>query len=63
MSANSPRIGVFGAGAVGGYVGGHLTLAGYDVTLIGRTPPLRGAIPTIASRGIGPTASPLPISA
>lgn len=29
-----PRIAVFGAGAIGGYVGGHLTRAGHDVTLI-----------------------------
>ncbi|HSD99319.1 MAG TPA: 2-dehydropantoate 2-reductase N-terminal domain-containing protein, partial [Burkholderiales bacterium] len=28
------RIVVMGAGAVGGYVGGHLTRAGHDVTLI-----------------------------
>ena len=28
------RIAVVGAGAVGGYVGGHLSLAGFDVTLI-----------------------------
>jgi 2-dehydropantoate 2-reductase len=33
-----PRIGIFGAGAVGGYVGGVLTLAGHDVTLIGQWP-------------------------
>ena len=30
------RIGVFGAGGVGGYTGGHLSLAGEDVTLIGQ---------------------------
>ncbi len=29
-----PRIAVFGAGAIGGYVGGHLARAGQDVTLI-----------------------------
>ncbi|MGH7120605.1 MAG: 2-dehydropantoate 2-reductase N-terminal domain-containing protein, partial [Acetobacteraceae bacterium] len=28
------RIAVIGAGAVGGYVGGHLARNGYDVTLI-----------------------------
>ena len=28
------RIVVVGAGALGGYVGGHLTRAGHDVTLI-----------------------------
>ncbi|HUA76803.1 MAG TPA: 2-dehydropantoate 2-reductase N-terminal domain-containing protein, partial [Acetobacteraceae bacterium] len=28
------RIAVVGAGAVGGYVGGHLARNGYDVTLI-----------------------------
>ena len=28
------RIVMLGAGAVGGYVGGHLALHGYDVTLI-----------------------------
>lgn len=32
------RIGVFGAGGVGGYVGGRLALAGEDVTLIGQWP-------------------------
>ena len=32
------RIGVFGAGAVGGYVGGHLVREGCDVTLIGQWP-------------------------
>jgi 2-dehydropantoate 2-reductase len=34
----APRIGIFGAGAVGGYVGGVLALAGQDVTLIGQWP-------------------------
>jgi len=29
-----PRIAVVGAGAVGGYIGGHLARAGHDVTLI-----------------------------
>jgi 2-dehydropantoate 2-reductase len=29
-----PRIAVIGAGAIGGYVGGHLARAGHDVTLI-----------------------------
>ena len=29
-----PRIAVMGAGAVGGYVGGHLSRLGHDVTLI-----------------------------
>jgi 2-dehydropantoate 2-reductase len=29
-----PRIAVFGAGAIGGYVGGHLAQAGHDVTFI-----------------------------
>lgn len=32
------RIGVFGAGGVGGYVGGCMALAGEDVTLIGQWP-------------------------
>lgn len=32
------RIGIFGAGAVGGYIGGVLTLAGQDITLIGQWP-------------------------
>ncbi len=32
----SLRIGVLGAGGVGGYTGGHLALAGEDVTLIGQ---------------------------
>jgi 2-dehydropantoate 2-reductase len=30
------RIGILGAGGVGGYTGGHLSLAGEDVTLIGQ---------------------------
>ncbi|MGZ8231656.1 MAG: ketopantoate reductase family protein [Burkholderiales bacterium] len=38
MSENGLRIGIFGAGAVGGYVGGHLARAGHDVTLIGQWP-------------------------
>lgn len=33
-AAKSRRIVMFGAGAVGGFVGGHLSDAGYDVTLI-----------------------------
>src|SRR5690349_8911782 len=32
------RIAVVGAGAVGGYVGGHLSIAGHDVTLIDAWP-------------------------
>src|SRR5688500_6067725 len=30
------RILIYGAGAVGGYLGAHLALAGHDVTLLGR---------------------------
>ena len=30
------RIGVYGAGAIGGYVGARLAVAGHDVTLLGR---------------------------
>ena len=36
MTCNLRRIGVFGAGAVGGTIGGLLSLAGRDVTLIGQ---------------------------
>ena len=32
----SQRIGVFGAGAIGGFVGVHLSAGGADVTLLGR---------------------------
>ena len=32
------RIAIFGAGAVGGYIGGHLARQGCDVTLIGQWP-------------------------
>lgn len=34
VSAKDKRIVMLGAGAVGGYVGGHMTLAGYEVTLV-----------------------------
>ena len=34
------RIAVYGAGAIGGYLGVQLTLAGHDVTLIARGPHL-----------------------
>ena len=33
-----PRIGILGAGAVGGVVGGELSRAGHDVTLIDQWP-------------------------
>ena len=36
------RIGIMGAGAIGSVVGGMLTKAGYDVTLIDQWPPHRG---------------------
>jgi 2-dehydropantoate 2-reductase len=36
MTSNLTHIGVFGAGAVGGTIGGLLSLAGRDVTLIGQ---------------------------
>ena len=32
------RILIYGAGAVGGYIGGHLAMAGHSVTLLGRQP-------------------------
>lgn len=32
------RILIYGAGAVGSFLGGHLALAGHDVTLLGRAP-------------------------
>lgn len=38
VSGKHLRIGIFGAGAVGGYVGGHLAHEGHDVTLIGQWP-------------------------
>lgn len=34
------KISVYGAGAIGGFLGGHLALAGEDVTLVGRGPHL-----------------------
>ena len=36
------RICIYGAGAIGGYLGVELTLAGEDVTLIARGPHLGG---------------------
>lgn len=36
MSGAKPRVAVMGAGAVGGYYGGMLALAGHPVTLVGR---------------------------
>lgn len=35
---NQPRIGIIGAGAIGGNIGGMLTLAGHDVTLADQWP-------------------------
>ncbi|HEX5504413.1 MAG TPA: 2-dehydropantoate 2-reductase [Thermomicrobiales bacterium] len=43
MTAPPARIVVYGAGAVGQFVGGALALAGHDVTLLGR-PALRDAL-------------------
>ena len=34
----SKRIVVVGAGAIGGYTGGHMTRAGHDVTLVDAWP-------------------------
>ena len=34
MNKNNKRIGVFGAGAVGSYIGGLLSKADYNITLI-----------------------------
>ena len=34
------KIAIYGAGAIGGYLGAHLALAGEDVTLIARGPHL-----------------------
>ncbi len=39
---------IYGAGAVGCYIGGHLALAGHGVTLLGRTP----LIQAVEARGI-----------
>ncbi len=47
--STGPRIAFVGAGAIGGYVGGHLFRAGYDVTLIDQWPEHIDAIKT---RGI-----------
>jgi 2-dehydropantoate 2-reductase len=47
-SRGSPRVLVFGAGAVGSLLGGIISSAGYDVTLLGRGP----AIETIARNGL-----------
>ncbi len=44
-----PRIAVMGAGAVGGYVGGHLARLGHDVTLIDAWPE---HVETIRARGL-----------
>lgn len=44
-----PRIAVMGAGAVGGYVGGHLSALGHDVTLIDMWPE---HVETIRARGL-----------
>jgi 2-dehydropantoate 2-reductase len=33
------KVGVFGAGAIGGFLGGRLALAGHDVVLVGRRKP------------------------
>jgi 2-dehydropantoate 2-reductase len=43
------RIGIFGAGAIGGYIGGRLDLAGHDVTLVD---PWQVRIDTIRSNGL-----------
>ena len=44
-----PRIAFVGAGAVGGYVGGHLARLGHDVTLIDPWPE---HVETIRARGL-----------
>jgi 2-dehydropantoate 2-reductase len=44
------KVGVFGAGAIGGFLGGRLALAGHDVTLVGRRKP-----PTVLSDYTGAT--------
>jgi len=44
-----PRIAVMGAGAVGGYVGGHLSRLGHDVTLIDPWPE---HVETIRAKGL-----------
>lgn len=42
------RVLIFGAGAVGCYIGGHLALAGHDVTLLGR----EALVSAVTSRGL-----------
>ena len=44
-----PRLAFVGAGAVGGYVGGHLARLGHDVTLID---PWRAHVEGIRARGL-----------
>ncbi|MEV6104376.1 2-dehydropantoate 2-reductase [Streptomyces sp. NPDC051940] len=44
----TPRFAVLGAGSIGCHLGGHLTAAGYDVTLIGRP----AAMDVLRERGL-----------
>jgi len=49
-----PRVAVFGAGAIGCWIGGRLSAAGADVTLIGRSRVLRrlwAGVPEARPRG------------
>ncbi len=47
------RVLIYGAGAVGSYLGAHLALAGHDVTLLGREPLVRA----VEARGLVLTGS------
>lgn len=49
MNFNDPKIAIIGAGAVGAYVGGYFSKAGYDVTLIDGWP---ANVDTIKSQGL-----------
>jgi 2-dehydropantoate 2-reductase len=53
MSSSNKRIAFVGAGAIGGYVGAHLSRAGYDVTLIDQWPEHVDAIKTSGLRFSG----------
>jgi 2-dehydropantoate 2-reductase len=48
-TSSKPRIAVVGAGAVGGYIGAHLTHAGHDVTLIDLWP---AHVETMQAKGL-----------
>ncbi len=50
---NSMRICVVGAGAIGGFMGAKLALAGQDVTLIARVP---WTLPTSENAPVSPSA-------